>query len=149
MFLDKIAQHIKDHVNNPPANLSNPGEYCKRQVCWDDLIQKGISFLEGFKPQTDSFAKNIKEAESGERDAKRQEQEDETLRLEIRIVDFTPHCVEIRERATRRGILNQHSSEAITRISRQNYNLTFAQKSALRDLLNTLEISLRPQDPVF
>lgn len=38
-----VSKHANEHIVNPPPNRRNPGEWCKREECWEEFRGKDMS----------------------------------------------------------------------------------------------------------
>ncbi|MBR4341238.1 MAG: AIPR family protein [Lachnospiraceae bacterium] len=46
----RISQIVKNHIINPPNN-ANVGEYCKKKVCWEQLLLKNVELSDDLKKE--------------------------------------------------------------------------------------------------
>jgi hypothetical protein len=46
-----VSKHAHDHIVNPPPNRKNPGEWCKREECWDQFRKADIRVLSGLEAE--------------------------------------------------------------------------------------------------
>lgn len=46
-----VSRHAHDHIVNPPPSRKNPGEWCKREECWEEFRKAAIQVPSGLEAE--------------------------------------------------------------------------------------------------
>lgn len=39
-YLESLSELVWQHISNPPSNMKNISEWCKKEICWKQLLEK-------------------------------------------------------------------------------------------------------------
>lgn len=131
------AQRVADILKSPPDNVRNISEFAKRDFCWeqyvkgkvgvpsDAILQFGIS-QESYRDET----------RLGNREAVR----DLEVDFDVALFGLVPRANEIIVKARQSGAASPKNMSALTKIASGRLNLSKGEKTALKYLLERLEI---------
>lgn len=133
-LLDYISQKISHFVKTPPPSYTNPSEYCKRTICWDDLKKLDMEITAN--PQ--SIGVSNEEVKENKKQAVQDRRVDKELEFEVKLMELAPKADAIRFDAARLKLLTPVSDKGLLKIKRGALNITFLEKKALAELLEQL-----------
>lgn len=131
------AQRVADILKSPPDNVRNISEFAKRDFCWeqyvkgkvgvpsDAILQFGIS-QESYRDET----------RLGNRESVR----DLEVDFDVALFGLVPRANEIIVKARQSGAASPKNMSALTKIASGRLNLSKGEKTALKYLLERLEI---------
>lgn len=133
------ASGIHKILTNPPGNVRNPSEFCKREFCWILHVKDTVKNPEG---KLTEFGVPIveynQEMSLGEKDEKRNREID----FEIAVAKLVPRATEIQRMAETRNLISPNNSRALYKLETGRLNFNKAEKNALKSLFERLEIEL-------
>jgi hypothetical protein len=134
-----LAQAKEIHIilNDPPGNVKNPSEFCKKEFCWTlhvkdvvrnpekNLIEYGIPLIE-----------YNQENYQGKKERKR----DQMLEFEVSVANLISRATEIKRMAESNKLISPKNTRALYKLETGNLNFTKAEKNSLKSLFERLEI---------
>lgn len=133
------ASRVADILKSPLENVRNISEYAKRVFCWESAIQGKVGQptekLLDYGMTLGDFADV---AAAGKRTGKLNQEVD----FDVALLNIVPQVSEIRSAAEKSGLASRRNTSALSKLGSGNINLTKSEKSALKALLERLEIAL-------
>lgn len=131
------AQFVHKILNNPPGNVKNPTEFCKKEFCWTLYVKGKIArpdrkILDYGVALTD-FSE---ERSRGKRDARR----DGELDFDIALAKLVPRASEIRRLAESRHLISENNSRALSKLETGRITFTKTEKNSLKTLFERLDL---------
>ncbi len=133
--LRAVAPVIAKDLKNPPPEMKNVSEYCKRQVCWSRVsgITMDLSLnLEGFAVAKEEVRERKREARKGKK-------VDNEIDLDTRLVGLMSRVDEVKELASRYELMSPATERALGKLAAGRWNLNRKEKESLKNVLERLE----------
>jgi hypothetical protein len=131
------ARTIHQILTNPPGQVKDAGEFCKKEFCWDLYVKDKISMPSG---RVADFGVSLEDVVIEQAQGRRDERRSMELDFEILLANLVPRAAEIRRLAEQKKLVSEISSKAIQKLEMGRINFNKAEKNALKLLLDRLEI---------
>lgn len=132
------ARSIHQILTNPPGQVKDAGEFCKKEFCWEMFIRDKI-------PQPDErtveFGISLEDVVAMKSQGRRDERMSSELDFEIELARLIPRATEIRQLAENKKLISELNLRAIQKLASGRLNFNKGEKSALKNLLERLEIT--------
>lgn len=131
------ARLVADILRSPPDNVRNITEFAKRDFCWELYVRGKVGLPnEAILQFGISIEDYNDEARQGSRETTRHLEVD----FEIKLFGLVPRANDIILQAKRIGAASPKNMTALTKIAAGSLNLSKGEKTALKYLLERLEI---------
>ncbi|MNP42298.1 hypothetical protein D3C76_1360560 [compost metagenome] len=131
------AQKVADILKSPPDNVRNIAEFAKRDFCWEQYVKGKVGLpsdaILQFGITQESYAD---ENRQGNRESVRNLEVD----FDIALFALVPRANEIIIKARQSGAASPKNISALTKVASGRLNLSKGEKTALKYLLERLEI---------
>lgn len=133
------ARCVADILKSPPDNVRNISEFAKRDFCWDQHVKGKVGLLREAVLQFGISIENfVDETRQGSREAARNLEVD----FDVGLFSLMPRANDIIIQAQQGGIASPKNISALNKIASGRLNLSKGEKTALKYLLERLEIEL-------
>lgn len=137
-WMMELAERIHPILSNPPGAVRNPSEFCKKEFCWTLHVQPK---MDGLRPDVREFGVPLEEFAADAASGRKESKKNRELDFDIALVNLIPRIGSIRDLARGKQMLSDNSSRALDKLAAGRLNLQKAEKNALKQLLDRLEIS--------
>jgi hypothetical protein len=134
-----LEQTKKVHkiLNDPPGEVKNPAEFCKKEFCWTLHVRGKVSRPDGKLldygiPLLDYTDEKIR----GIRDARR----DSELNFEITLAKLAPRASEIRHLAEVKKLISINNTRALIKLESGKLNFTKTELNSLKTLFERIDL---------
>jgi hypothetical protein len=131
-LINTVAPQVASAIGRTPPNTRNPGEYCKLELCWQNV--KAESF--DFPPLPDFLMLDHEESKQEKKDAKATAKIDAEIDFDVTLLSLVPKAEILRLTAQRLGKLSPKASAALLKLASGSISLTRSEKNALKLLLD-------------
>ena len=133
-----LGSEVRHVLLSPPSTTSNIREYCKKEICWKDIKNSNLN-ISNILLNSLSVEKEI--ILERKRDGKKQGQIDQTIDFDIKIAEIisTKSSEELRSKAKQLKVLDPNSNQALNKLNRGVFNLTYSEKDSLKRMLLKIE----------
>ena len=133
-----LGSEVRLVLLSPPSTTSNIREYCKKEICWKDIKNSNLN-ISNILLNSLSVEKEI--ILERKRDGKKQGQIDQTIDFDIKIAEIisTKSSEELRSKAKQLKVLDPNSNQALNKLNRGVFNLTYSEKDSLKRMLLKIE----------
>jgi hypothetical protein len=133
-----LGSEVRLVLLSPPSTTSNIREYCKKEICWKDIKNSNLN-ISNILLNSLSVEKEI--ILERKRDGKKQGQIDQTIDFDIKIAEIisTKSSEELRSKAKQLKVLDPNSNQALNKLNRGVFNLTYTEKDSLKRMLLKIE----------
>lgn len=131
------ARSIHQILTNPPGQVKDAGEFCKKEFCWEMFIRDKIPQPDR---QTAEFGVSLEDAMAMKGQGRRDERMSTELDFEIELARLIPRATEIRQLAENKKLVSELNSRAMQKLASGRLNFNKGEKSALKNLLERLGI---------
>ncbi|PYC24062.1 hypothetical protein DMX02_06420 [Pseudomonas jessenii] len=133
------ARCVADILKAPPDNVRNISEFAKRDFCWDQHVKGKVGLVRETTLQYGVSIENfVDETRQGNREAFRNLEVD----FDVGLFGLVPRANDIIIKAKQGGIASPKNISALNKIASGRLNLSKGEKTALKYLLERLEIEL-------
>jgi hypothetical protein len=131
------ARLVADILRSPPDNVRNISEFAKRDFCWEQYVRGKVGVPSETAVQFGiSIEEYCDEARQGSREGARNLEVD----FDVALFGLVPRANDIITQAQKNGIASPKNISALTKIASGRLNLSKGEKTALKYLLERLEI---------
>ncbi|MNP36269.1 hypothetical protein D3C76_1296460 [compost metagenome] len=132
-----MARSVADILRSPPDNVRNISEFAKRDFCWEQHIKGRVGVPSEITLQFGvSVGDYSDETRQGSREASRNLEVD----FDVRLFGLVPRANDIIVQAKANGVASPKNMSALNKIASGRLNLSKGEKTALKYLLERLEI---------
>lgn len=133
-LIASLAPQIATAIRQTPANIRNVGEYCKFEICWQNIQAENFDVPD----LPDHLLLDRDDQKQEKKDARATAKIDADIDFDVVILSIVPKAEIIRRTTERRGFLSPKSNSALQKLGSGNMSLTRPEKNALKLLLNRM-----------
>jgi hypothetical protein len=131
------ARLVADILRSPPDNVRNISEFAKRDFCWEQYVRGKVGVPSETAAQ---FGVSIEEYCDEARQGSREGAMNLEVDFDVALFGLVPRANDIITQAQKNGIASPKNISALTKIASGRLNLSKGEKTALKYLLERLEI---------
>ncbi|MES2019222.1 MAG: AIPR family protein [Pseudomonadota bacterium] len=131
------ARSIHQILTNPPGQVKDAGEFCKKEFCWEMFVRDKIPQPD---VQTVEFGVSHEDVLAMKSQGRRDERMSSELDFEIELARLLPRAAEIRQLAENKKLVSELNSRAMQKLVSGRLNFNKGEKNALKNLLERLGI---------
>ena len=131
------ARTVARILKSPPEQVRNISEFAKKEFCWEQHVKGRVGRPDGDLIQ---YGIPIEDYWSEAQQGAREEGRNRELDFDMAIVNLVPRAPEIKDAAVRNGVASPKNMNALDKLASGRLNLNKGEKSALKHLLERLEI---------
>lgn len=129
------APDVAAVIKNAPAHIKNVDEYCKREECWQRVIEE----VEPKLPKgLDHCTVDQETLKQDRRDGIAVRRTDSEIELDIQLLQIAPKSSKLMQAARAERLLSPKSESAIRKLGAGRMNLSASDRNALANLLARL-----------
>jgi len=133
----EVACSVAGILRSPPDNVRNISEFAKRDFCWEQHIKGRVGVPSEITLQFGVSVGDYRdETRQGSREASRNLEVD----FDVRLFGLVPRANDIIVQAKANGVASPKNMSALNKIASGRLNLSKGEKTALKYLLERLEI---------
>lgn len=129
-----LAPQIAAAIRRTPPNSRNVGEYCKFEVCWQNIQAEAFDVVD----LPDHLTLDKEELKLENKEGKATAKIDTEIDFEVLLHTLVPKAEIIRLTAERRGLLSPKSNMGLQKLGSGNLNLARPEKNAIKLLVNRM-----------
>lgn len=131
------ARTVARILKSPPEQVRNISEFAKKEFCWEQHVKGRVG-----RPDSDltQYGISIEDYRSEAEHGAREDGRNRELDFDMAIVNLAPRAPEIKNAAVRNGVASPKNMSALDKLASGRLNLNKGEKSALKHLLERLEI---------
>lgn len=131
------AQTIHMILTNPPGQVKDAGEFCKKEFCWEMYVRDKIPHPD---ERIAEYGVSFEDVAAMKNQGRRDERMSNELDFEIELARLLPRAAEIRQLAESKKLVSELNSRAMQKLASGRLNFNKGEKNALKNLLERLEI---------
>jgi hypothetical protein len=131
------ARSVADILRSPPDNVSNISEFAKRDFCWEQHVMGKVGVA---SETTLQFGVSIEDYSDETRQGSREAAKNLEVDFDVMLFGLVSRANDIIVQAKKSGVASPKNMSALNKIASGRLNLSKGEKTALKYLLERLEI---------